>query len=328
MKIGSLFAGIGGLELGLECAGLGRTVWQVERDAYAKAVLAKHWPNALRYDDVRTVGAHNLDPVDVLCGGFPCQDVSSAGKGAGLAGARSGLWGEYARLVRELRPRIVVVENVAALRYRGLGRVLGDLAECGYDTLWASVSASDVGAPHKRERIFVVGYPVRERSQRKTDPAHRRQSGLAGTSVLANGHGARQHEQSEGGNDSRDGTPHSRSRVGQADSTGRRSLHVGLRASRRNQRDKSQDERDQPQAAVAQPDVVRSAHGIPEGLDAHRWPARRGEEQHAWEPSRTTGKEAYREDRIRCLGNSVVPQVAYVIGCIAREILEQQGSET
>src|SRR5690606_28720166 len=105
----------------------------------------RHWPDARRFDDVRTVGAHNLAPVDLICGGFPCQDISVAGKGAGLDGERSGLWVEFARIVRELRPRFVVVENVPALLARGFGRVLGDLAACGYDAEWDCIPAAAVG---------------------------------------------------------------------------------------------------------------------------------------------------------------------------------------
>lgn len=158
MKIGSLFSGIGGLELGLEWAGLGPVVWQVERDEFCRGVLARHWPEATRFSDVCEVGKHNLEPVDVICGGFPCQDLSFAGKGAGLAGERSGLWREYLRIVREVKPRFVVVENVAALRSRGLGTVLSDLASSGYDAEWFSLRAEDVGAPHRRERVFIVAH--------------------------------------------------------------------------------------------------------------------------------------------------------------------------
>lgn len=114
MNVGSLFAGIGGFDLGLERAGM-RVAWQVELDPCCRAVLARHFPEARRYEDVCEVGAKSLAPVDLICGGFPCQDLSPAGKGAGLAGARSGLWAEFARIVRELRPRYVVVENVPAL---------------------------------------------------------------------------------------------------------------------------------------------------------------------------------------------------------------------
>lgn len=161
MRIGSLFSGIGGLELGLEWAGVGHVVWQVERDPFARSVLARHWPDADRsVEDVTIAGAANLAPVDLICGGFPCQDISTAGKGAGLAGERSGLWFEYLRIVRELRPRFVVVENVAALLGRGLDTVLGGLAEAGYDAEWFCLRASDVGAPHRRERLFVVAHRV------------------------------------------------------------------------------------------------------------------------------------------------------------------------
>lgn len=158
MRIGSLFAGIGGLELGLEWAGVGHTVWQVEKDPYCRQVLAEHWPDATRYDDVCTVGAHNLAPVDVICGGFPCQDISYAGKGAGLEGARSGLWYEFARIIGEMGPRYVVVENVRALLTRGIDQVLGTLADLGYDAEWSTLRASDVGAPHRRERVFLIAW--------------------------------------------------------------------------------------------------------------------------------------------------------------------------
>jgi DNA (cytosine-5)-methyltransferase 1 len=160
LTVGSLFAGIGGMDLGLERAGFD-VRWQVEIDDYARQVLARHWPDAKQYTDVRLVGAHNLEPVDVLCGGFPCQDISYAGEGAGLDGARSGLWFEMDRIIGELRPlglRYVLVENVAALLQRGLGRVLGDLAGRGFDAEWSCVSACSMGLPHMRQRLFIVAH--------------------------------------------------------------------------------------------------------------------------------------------------------------------------
>lgn len=185
MTVGSLFAGIGGIELGLEWTGGFRTVWQVERNPYCLSVLAKHWPNATRFDDVHCVGAHNLQPVDVICGGFPCQDVSLAKQDAeGLDGERSGLWREYARIVRELRPRYVLVENVAALRFRGLGVVLGQLAEIGYDAEWSTVSACAVGAPHPRERVFVLAYPNGERLPRRENGSGGSESGARAAQQL------------------------------------------------------------------------------------------------------------------------------------------------
>jgi len=154
LTIGSLFSGIGGLELGLERATGARTIWQVERDPFCQRVLAKHWPDATRYDDVCTASA--LPFVDVMCGGFPCQDISVAGKGAGIDGERSGLWREYARIIDETKPRTVVVENVAVIASRGLARVLHDLAGLGYMGTWGVVAAASVGAPHLRRRLFVV----------------------------------------------------------------------------------------------------------------------------------------------------------------------------
>lgn len=155
MRIGSLFSGIGGLELGLERAGLGHVVWQCEIDPFCRSVLAKHWPNAWRFEDVRSVDA-TAPSVDVICGGFPCQDVSLAGKRGGLGAPRSGLWHEFSRIIGEIKPSIVIVENVLGLRTSGLPRVLADLAALGFDAEWADLAAADVGAPHRRRRLFVV----------------------------------------------------------------------------------------------------------------------------------------------------------------------------
>jgi len=154
-------------------------MWQVELDPYCRRVLEKHFPSAQRFDDVRTVGKHNLPWVDVISGGFPCQDISNAGKRAGIEGERSGLWSEYARIVRELRPRYVVVENVAALLGRGMERVLGDLAESGYDAEWQSIRASDVGAPHRRERVWIVAYAQRGGSRESTGHSNTAPESLA-----------------------------------------------------------------------------------------------------------------------------------------------------
>jgi DNA (cytosine-5)-methyltransferase 1 len=163
--IGSLFSGIGGLELGLEWAGLGPTTWQVERDPYCLRILERHWPEAERFDDVCAVGIRNLARVDLICGGFPCQDVSAAGKGAGLAGDRSGLWREFARVVSELQPEWVVVENVRSGANRWLDAVVRDLEQLNYGVLPIPLSASDVGAPHIRERVFLVAQSKRIRRE-------------------------------------------------------------------------------------------------------------------------------------------------------------------
>jgi len=198
MTFGSLFAGIGGLDLGLERAGM-TCSWQVEIDDYATRVLERHWPNVRRWRDVKTFppdterngqhettvdggttpgenqgrlfeseGQDNGWYVDLICGGFPCQDISYAGRGAGLAGERSGLFFEVVRVVRQLRPRYVLLENVAALLTRGLDRVLGELATIGYDAEWHCIPAAAVGAPHIRDRVFVIAtYATRAASDAK-----------------------------------------------------------------------------------------------------------------------------------------------------------------
>jgi len=164
LTFGSLFAGIGGFDLGLERAGMA-CAWQVEREPYAVRVLEKHWPNVRRHDDVCTFPpAEGNWAVDLICGGFPCQDISFAGKGLGLAGKRSGLWVEMHRIIGELRPRYVIVENVAALLARGMETVLGDLSEIGYDAEWHVIPASAVGAPHRRDRVWIVAHASCEHS--------------------------------------------------------------------------------------------------------------------------------------------------------------------
>lgn len=166
-KVLSLFAGIGGFDLGLERTGGFRTVAFCEIDPFCQRVLAKHWPEVPCYDDVRTLTADRLrtdgiEP-DCIVGGFPCQDISLAGHERGLDGERSGLWAECARLVRELRPKFLVVENVANLLAGGrgawFGRVLGDLAALRYDAEWHCVSAAALGAPHDRDRVWLVAHP-------------------------------------------------------------------------------------------------------------------------------------------------------------------------
>lgn len=184
MTFGSLFAGIGGMDLGLERAGL-TCRWQVEVDEYATRILERHWPGVRRWRDIKTflpdtkgerfgawgpgrVAARRQRRrdsswasgwrVDLIAGGFPCQDISYAGAGAGLSGKRSGLWFELARVVRTLEPRYVLVENVAALLTRGLDAVLGTLASLGYDAEWFCLPAAAVGAPHIRDRVFIVAY--------------------------------------------------------------------------------------------------------------------------------------------------------------------------
>lgn len=158
-----LFSGIGGFSLGLERSGYFETKAFCEIDPFCRKVLAKHWPKVPYYHDIRELSGERLvrdvGRIDAICGGFPCQDISFAGLGAGIEGARSGLWSEYARLIGEIRPRFVIVENVAALLGRGMGRVLGDLAAIGYDAEWDCKECSEIGLPHLRDRWWMVAYP-------------------------------------------------------------------------------------------------------------------------------------------------------------------------
>jgi DNA (cytosine-5)-methyltransferase 1 len=165
MRVLDLFSGIGGFSLGLERAGM-TTAAFCEIDPKARLVLQKHWPKVPVYENVETLAADRLAAdgitVDVICGGFPCQDISLAGKGAGLAGERSGLWFQFHRLIQEIRPSWAIIENVSALRSRGLEQILGGLAEIGYDAEWHCIPASAVGAPHRRDRVWVVAHASRE----------------------------------------------------------------------------------------------------------------------------------------------------------------------
>jgi len=251
MTFGSLFSGIGGIDLGLERAGM-ECKWQVEIDPFCRKVLAKHWPDVRRYEDVRTVGADNLEPVDVIAGGFPCQDVSVAGKREGLKeGNRSGLWFEYHRIICELRPRYVLVENVPGLLANGMDRVLGDLAEIGYDAEWQVLSAADMGAPHLRRRVFIVAYP--STGQRV----------YAEEQIQAGGYAA-----DNGGNDV------AYTHTGRFERCGTKSAHSDTRKGYKTKA-----------WWTVEPDVGRVANGVPA-----------------------------RVDRLKSLGNAVVPQCAEYIG--------------
>ena len=254
LKVGSLFSGIGGLELGLKWAGM-ETVWQVEKDPYALKVLQKHWPEVPKHDDIKRFNAADAAGVDLVCGGFPCQPHSLAGK-RGASSDERDLWGEMWRVIRDARPRWVVAENVPGLLSseagRYLGRVFGDLAALGYDASWLVLPAAAVGAPHRRERVFIVAH---------ADCAQRQRDGCTGRI---------QAKASSDGGSKQKNLGHTytvrelQQERGQQEEW-RRACDSGWWAS--------------------EPDVGRVAHGVPA-----------------------------RVDRLRCLGNAVVPQVAYQIG--------------
>ena len=253
MKVLDLFSGIGGFSLGLEKAGF-ETVAFCEIDKKARIVLSKHWPDVAIFDDVTTLTKEKLDEhgisVDVICGGFPCQDLSVAGKGAGLEGSRSGLWFEFHRLIKEIRPSWVIVENVSVLRSRGLDRVLRSLAEIGYDAEWHCIPASAVGAPHQRDRIWIVAHSKCGRFKSLSD-GNAESNYVVSSSTLAD--------------------------------TMRKRLERQWEISGRTG-EEQQDASDSCWWEV-EPDVGRVAHGIPG-----------------------------RVDRLKQLGNAVVPQIPELIG--------------
>ena len=168
LRVLDLFSGLGGFSLGLERTGGFETAAFCEFAEFPRQVLAKHWPDVPCFPDVRELKGTDIEgPVDVICGGFPCQDISVAGRQAGISsGTRSGLWSEIIRLTGDLSPSYIIVENVSNLlsgpsdrRGGWFGRILGDLAECGYDAEWENIPASALGAPHRRNRVWIVAYP-------------------------------------------------------------------------------------------------------------------------------------------------------------------------
>ena len=170
LRVLDLFSGIGGFSLGLERTGGFKTVAFCEIDPFCQRVLRKHWPDVPIFTDVRKLTAADVPGVDVICGGFPCQDISYAGKGAGIEGERSGLWSEFKRLIFQIRPRYGLVENVSALLDRGMGVVLGDLAEIGYDAEWHCIPASHVSLPHVRDRVWIIAHDRGKREQGEPTP--------------------------------------------------------------------------------------------------------------------------------------------------------------
>lgn len=337
MNVGSLFAGIGGFDLGFERCGM-RTLWQVEQDPYCRAVLARHFPRAERFEDVREVGAANLQAVDLICGGFPCQDLSLAGRGAGIDGARSGLWGEYARIVRELRPRYVVVENVPPLltgkgkrwERAPIGRVLGDLAEMGYDAEWSVLSAREFGAPHLRKRVWIVAYPARDAKARSAPPAgterqrarprgaRRRARDLSDPSARRRKEVAALHGAAAPGGEAPALGEHAvRSRRAVADADADR-RGEGLRESA-GERDGSADafgSGEQPDEGRPVHDADRRGHRPPQGEIRPRGHCPVGPSWWAVEPDvgRVADGVPNRVDRLGALGNALVPQIAEWIG--------------
>jgi len=359
MRVLSLFSGIGGFDLGLERTGGFHTVAFCENATFPRAILAKHWPGVPCYDDVRTLTGARLAAdgiaVDAICGGFPCQGISAAGRGAGLADARSGLWSEYARIIGEVRPRLVLIENSPNLRTRGADRVCGDLEVHGY-AWWAGVvGAVHVGAPHKRNRAWIVAHTMRGGLQGAELSAPQagigRRLAYAGAAAMA-----------DTGCQHGDRGPDVRARDGIANGRGfadgqeansaaeRRGEHVAdpdcLRKLQpawsvgQQRRWAGNESGDAPHThgprleivqhgpSTQRPPVVRdnawgtfgglggTTDGISPGLDR---PA-------PWERGtpRTAPRQPHRKERLTALGNAVVPQVAEVIGRAVLAMLDAQ----
>ena len=281
LRYGSLFSGIGGIDLGMDMAGF-ECAWQVEIDDYCRQILDKHWPGVPKYKDIYEVKGEEIEPVDILCGGFPCQPVSVAGKRGGVDDERW-LWDEFYRLICELRPRWVVAENVTGLFSANSGRafagVLRDLAEGRYDAVWDVYPAGGpggVGAPHRRERVFLVAHTdspqsVKDsrnvREEFKVSKVNRQDI----STVVSGG-----------------------SSEDVADTYGKR------RRSGYTERENAKDVRQSPRCKIngqwdIEPNVGRVANGV-----------------------------SRRVDRLRALGNGVVPQVAYKVARMIYEYTEKE----
>lgn len=319
MRFVELFAGIGGFSLGFERAGM-ECVGHVEIEPYAQKVLLKHWPDVPLLPDVTKVKGDEFGQVDVLCGGFPCQDISVAGNQKGLIdengeSTRSGLYDEIIRIARICRPKYIVLENVAALLSRAewFGYVLGRLAEIGYDAEWQIIRASDVGAPHKRARVWIVAYPntdhstdgteQRQQLQRTKEPARSSQDELE-----TGGHVAHPRRKPEGCEKKPERTSDNTSRCCSWEDS--RSKKAGGKNN------------------VADTDKER-LQGFRANGDKERWQEQnerqaglcrgaRPERDSIWEAEPNVGRVANgvpsRTHRLKCLGNALIPQIAEFIG--------------
>lgn len=331
----SLCSGVGGIDLGLQRAGW-RIAGQVEIDPYCNAVLSKHWPEVPRWHDLTTVDPADIlarigGPVDLVAAGPPCQPISSAGKGLADADPRW-LWPHVGRLLGALRPRWVLLENPAALlaRGRGFGQVLRTLAEAGLDAEWCCIRASDVGAPHRRDRVWIVAYPARDRPQGFIADRAAVRAALRNGLAVAGTDGLERQRAGEPGE--LGGAPAAQPRQGlqrqrAGDAARRGGAPVGdpevLRRGRPRLSQGEPGRTPEPRgsgAVGAQSVLVRILDGLPGRVDGHRWPAppdpQHGSPQHEWEPPRTVRPRQvpYRARRVSALGNAVVPQIPELIG--------------
>ena len=290
MTHGSLFTGIGGIDLGFEWAGI-ETKWQVEIDNYCQELLSVRFPHTEKFTDVHKVGSHNLEKVDIISGGFPCQDISVAGKGAGIEGERSGLWTELHRVISELRPRFAFIENVPMLTIRGGTRVIADLAEIGYDAEWQIVGADDVGAWHRRKRIWIVAYTKRDDGTNGIGTSSRK--------IEKRNYDTKKWTQNSNqfGGSSKMSEPISQD-APNTDSSRRRERWRSVPIQEKFDTSERSSKRTVPTYWSVEPNVGRVAHGI-----------------------------SKRVDRLKGLGNAVVPQIPYIIGKRLKELCQENQAE-
>lgn len=314
-------------------------------------MLARHWPDAKRHGDVRFVGARNLARVEVICGGFPCQDISFAGLGAGLAGDRSGLWWEFHRIVKELRPAAVVVENVAALRSRGLALVRAALRDLGYRVVVVPLSCAEVGAPHERARLFILAIRRSAPALAHPDRCGGRVSGPeeregAGRPVAL---GARALDVADANGDgrerlaSRDGVATALDLARGRDAHGRGDPLPDAHGERRGQCDEPgiaagpevagpADAGRRLDDRAAQPLLGGMPHGVSRWVERVRerhaggWPAPPGQPPRPWEPPRTAANVRDRGECLEALGNAVSPVAAEAVGLFLLELLDEERS--
>lgn len=353
MKILDLFSGIGGISLGLERAGM-QTVAFCEIEPFQRAVLRKHWPEVPAYEDIRAVSADllrqsGIDHVDIVAGGFPCQDVSVAGKGRGVEhGERSGLWREMFRIICELMPRWVLAENVPALRTRGGDIVIANLEAAGYAVWPLVVGAWSVGAPHRRDRVWIVAHRDGGRPQGE----RRQESGDNGQNSRRNQPDGRGEELVYSESIGREGQGNDIGGFG--DGSGdepmadAEQMRCGSRAGIERDEEGTGQRRDESarrgveHSGSAGLEERHSASVAGEARHASRrhraFPARPGEPQHEWEAPRLewpVGDAAHglserlvrfaNRNTLRSGGNSVVPQVVEVIGRAIMSIEEVRG---
>ena len=287
-----LFSGIGGFALAAKWVGW-ETVGFCEIDPYCQKVLRKHWPDVSIYEDVRELKGEQVGPVDIISGGFPCTDISVAGKQAGIEGEQSGLWSELARIIGEVRPTYAVLENVSALLSGDSGRwfqrVLGDLAEIGYDCEWHCIPASAIGAPHRRDRVWIVAYPESQRCREtRTDSERSKKWASSGGNILADTAGSTERGLSKRTQQEHAGAYERSENVAYPPGIGqsRQGEHIkrGSQATEGKGQTNILESISLSNQWATEPNVGRVANGIPR-----------------------------RVDRLRGLGNAIVPQVAEII---------------